>query len=136
MPGGCPGPQTGERGHRADGRHLTVNGGRVGAETESIMRAEIVKLDPDDPERAFSQCRDVIERGGVIAYPTETFYGLGVDPKNASALRRLFEIKGRRPDQPILLLLPSQENVKDWASRSEEHTSELQSPTNLVCRLL
>ena len=95
---------------------MTVNGGRVDAEMEIIMRAEIVKLDPDDPERAFSRCRDVIKRGGVIAYPTETFYGLGVDPENASALRRLFEIKGRQPDQPILLLLPSQENVMDWAA--------------------
>lgn len=80
------------------------------------MRAEIVKLDPDRPETAFARCREVIRTGGVIAYPTETFYGLGVDPKNPAAVRKLFAIKGRQSDQPILLLIKGPEDVKEWAS--------------------
>lgn len=80
------------------------------------MAAEIVTLDPDRPEAALARCRGVIRSGGVIAYPTETFYGLGVDPGNAGAVDRLFAIKGRDPDRPILLLIPGPEDVGRWAS--------------------
>lgn len=48
---------------------------------------------------------DVISRGGVIAFRTDTFYGLGADPFNASAVARIRELKGREDDKPILLLI-------------------------------
>jgi L-threonylcarbamoyladenylate synthase len=80
------------------------------------MAAEIIKIDPAHPEHAFSRCKDVISRGGVIAYPTDTFYGLGTDPKNPVAVKRLYEIKGRKADQPILLLIKKAEDVKEWAA--------------------
>lgn len=79
------------------------------------MPTEIVKINPAHPGEAFSRCRDVIRSGGVIAYPTDTFYGLGADPKNPAAVRRLFEIKGRRPDRPILLLIKDAHDARDWA---------------------
>ncbi|MEG3637929.1 L-threonylcarbamoyladenylate synthase [Magnetococcus sp. PR-3] len=44
--------------------------------------------------------------GGVIAYPTETLYGLGVDPFNAEALRALITLKGRAEHKGLILLLP------------------------------
>ena len=80
------------------------------------MRTPIVEIDPAHPEKAFSRCRDAIRAGGVIAYPTDTVYGLGADPKNAGAVRKLFSIKGRQADQPILLLLKDASEVRDWAS--------------------
>jgi len=80
------------------------------------MAAEIVAIDRQEPEKAFSRCRDVIRSGGVIAFPTDTFYGLGADPRNAAAIERLFVIKGRAADQPILLLLPDAAAVRAWAS--------------------
>jgi L-threonylcarbamoyladenylate synthase len=80
------------------------------------MRAEIVKLDPDRPKTAFARCREVVRSGGVIAYPTETFYALGVDPRDPAAVRKLFEIKGRQSDQPILVLIKGPEDVKEWVS--------------------
>jgi L-threonylcarbamoyladenylate synthase len=44
-------------------------------------------------------------RGGlVVAYPTDTFYGLAVDPRNAGAVRRLFELKGRPETSPLTLV--------------------------------
>ena len=80
------------------------------------MQTPIVKLDPARPEQAFARCREVIRAGGVIAYPTDTFYGLGADPGNPRAVRRLFEIKGRQADQPVLLLIPDAAAVRDWAA--------------------
>ena len=81
----------------------------------SSLQTTIVKIDPAHPEQAFSRCRDVIRAGGVIAYPTDTFYGLGADPGNPSAVRRLFEIKSRQSDQPVLLLIPDADAVRAWA---------------------
>ncbi|MGE5173646.1 MAG: L-threonylcarbamoyladenylate synthase [Betaproteobacteria bacterium] len=78
--------------------------------------AEIITVDPVHPEQAFSHCRNVVALGGVIAYPTDTFYGLGVDPRNGLAVKRLFEIKGRQKDQPILLLMADPKNIGEWAA--------------------
>lgn len=52
----------------------------------------------------------VLRAGGVVAFPTETYYGLAVDPFNQAALSRLFALKGRSPDKPVLLIIdnPSQ----------------------------
>jgi L-threonylcarbamoyladenylate synthase len=78
--------------------------------------AEIVKIDPLHPDQAFSQARDVILAGGLVIYPTDTFYGLGVDPANPAAVRKLFTIKGRQNDQPILLLISDSPVVRSWAA--------------------
>jgi L-threonylcarbamoyladenylate synthase len=51
------------------------------------------------------KAREVFQNGGVIAYPTETFYGLGVDPFNVEAVKRLFFLKGRPSKSPISLII-------------------------------
>ena len=48
----------------------------------------------------------MIRAGRVVAYPTDTFYGLGVDPRNPEAARRLFALKGR-PESSALILIAS-----------------------------
>jgi L-threonylcarbamoyladenylate synthase len=47
----------------------------------------------------------VLEKGGVISFPTETYYGLGVDPFNSKAVDRLFKLKKRDRKKPILVLV-------------------------------
>src|SRR5262245_28914976 len=54
-------------------------------------------------EGGFERIVSILQAAGVIAYPTDTAYGLGADPFNAVAVRRIFEIKGRSEDKPILL---------------------------------
>ena len=54
---------------------------------------------------------DVIRQGGLIAYPTETVYGLGVDPFNAEALDRLFAVKGRDTDRSVILLIRGDDDL-------------------------
>jgi L-threonylcarbamoyladenylate synthase len=78
--------------------------------------AEIIKLEKGSPGKAFARCAEVIKAGGVIAYPTDTFYGLGADPRNPRAVSKVFEIKGRVADQPILLLLHDRTEVTAWTS--------------------
>ncbi|MCI5223891.1 MAG: Sua5/YciO/YrdC/YwlC family protein, partial [Candidatus Electrothrix sp. AR4] len=53
----------------------------------------------------------LLKHGGLIAFPTETYYGLGVDPFNVEALQRLFAVKQRMPNKPILVLAAEQSQV-------------------------
>jgi L-threonylcarbamoyladenylate synthase len=55
----------------------------------------------------------ILRRGGIVAIPTETYYGLGVNPFNPAALGRLATIKGRADGKPILLLIGAREQLSD-----------------------
>lgn len=54
---------------------------------------------------------EVIANGGVIAFRTDTFYGLGADPFNTAAVARIRELKGREDDKPILLLISARDQI-------------------------
>lgn len=65
-----------------------------------------IALDPVDPDPAgVLAAAEVLAGGGLVAFPTETFYGLGADPWNERALEALYRVKGRPEHMPILLLL-------------------------------
>ncbi len=59
----------------------------------------------------------VIRQGGVVAFPTETYYGLAVDPFNVAALARLFAIKERPRQKAVLVLIQDREQLPLLASR-------------------
>ncbi len=68
--------------------------------------ALVLKIDPVNPEPdLLSQAVEILREGGVIAYPTETFYGLGVDAKNENAVARLFAVKGRDFRNPVPVIV-------------------------------
>lgn len=54
---------------------------------------------------------ELLRAGAVIAFPTDTFYGLGADIYSETAIKRLFEIKGRMVDKPILILISNKEEL-------------------------
>lgn len=56
----------------------------------------------------------IIRCGGIVAYPTETVYGLGVDPSNSKAVDRLFDLKKRDRGKPVLILLSSSQELSHW----------------------
>ena len=58
-----------------------------------------------DAEHARSEAARIIAAGGVIAFRTDTFYGLGADPLNREGVRRILKLKGREAGKPILLLI-------------------------------
>ncbi len=63
--------------------------------------------------------QSVLDSGGVIAFPTDTFYGLGADPFNPEAISKIFRIKQRPADKPLLVLIHS---VDQLNSLTEEIT--------------
>ncbi len=57
------------------------------------------------PFQALEEAAIVIQQGGVVAFPTETYYGLGVDPFNEAALDKLYKLKRRPSHKPLLTLI-------------------------------
>jgi tRNA threonylcarbamoyl adenosine modification protein (Sua5/YciO/YrdC/YwlC family) len=78
----------------------------------------IILVDPADPrEDRLEHAVAEIEAGGVVALPTETLYGLAVDPFNPGAVRRLNLLKGKPEGSPVLLLLSHVSQVSQVADR-------------------
>lgn len=81
---------------------LTGQDRLIRVETEQNLRAGLEKA------------KQVLMSGGLVAFPTESFYGLAADPKDEGAIHRLFIIKKRQDDNPVLLLIPSQEALHQY----------------------
>ena len=67
--------------------------------------SEILPYNADDVHRLSDQVKQAVARGGIVAVPTETYYGLGVNPFDPQAVDRLVRIKGRPDGKPILVLI-------------------------------
>jgi L-threonylcarbamoyladenylate synthase len=66
----------------------------------------IIKINPEKPEPdRIDGAVALLKKGGVIAFPTETFYGLGADARNEAAIEKIFGIKGRDFKNPILVVI-------------------------------
>lgn len=68
------------------------------------MNPENKKMDPETFRQAISEAVSVLQKGGVILYPTDTVWGLGCDATNSEAVRRIYQIK-RRADSKSMLCL-------------------------------
>lgn len=73
-----------------------------------------LKVDPSavDPE-AIAPAVDALRRGGVVVFPTETFYGVAADPRSARAVQAVFALKRRAPDQPLPLIAADLAQILD-----------------------
>jgi len=67
---------------------------------------------------SFCEISNVIARGGVIAFRTDTFYGLGADPLNRSAVQKLKQLKGREECKPILIVISDRKQVSRFIQPS------------------
>lgn len=67
---------------------------------------ETIVVNPLAPDQAaLKRATTVLKKGGVVAYPTETFYALGVDACNSEALENLFKLKKRPLDKPVSVII-------------------------------
>lgn len=73
------------------------------------MTAEMLRIDPDEPEPDLvGYVAKCLDSGMVAAIPTDTFYGLAVDPVNLRAVEQIYELKSRAKHKPLSLLIASQ----------------------------
>lgn len=72
----------------------------------------LLKIDPLNPEpEKIAAAVYVLKEGGVIAYPTETFYGLGADARNTAAIEKIFAIKGRAFHNPVSVIVANEDDL-------------------------
>lgn len=80
------------------------------------MAAPILEVDIQHPQpRHLARAVQVLERGGIIAYPTDTYYGLGCDLMSKKAIERLYQLKGRDKKKPLSFLCPDLSDVAKYA---------------------
>ena len=66
-----------------------------------------------------------LKAGDLVAFPTETVYGLGADASNSKAVSRIYSVKGRPNDHPLIVHIASMERMGDWASDVPEYAIAL-----------
>jgi L-threonylcarbamoyladenylate synthase len=77
--------------------------------------AQILKLENSSLEFVLQHAVNLILGGKVVAFPTDTFYGLGADPFNLAAVTEIFRVKRRTADRPLPLLVDSIDQAVDLA---------------------
>ena len=66
-----------------------------------------------------------LKDGALVAFPTETVYGLGADATSAKAVARIYEVKGRPADHPLIVHIASMDSIGDWAIDIPEYAIKL-----------
>lgn len=84
------------------------------------MKQKPVKQATNQIEQAVK----VLQQGGIIAYPTEAVYGLGCDPKNLSAVKKILEVKQREKEKGLILIAASFDQVKPFIQSLEQEIEE------------
>jgi len=80
------------------------------------LAAEILKINCKNPEPSLiSYAADCIRQGRVVGMPTDTFYGLAVDPMNLRAVDRVYELKSRSRHKPLSLIIEDVDQAEDLA---------------------
>jgi len=81
------------------------------------------KIDPDNPSiEVVEQAVSVLKDGGIIVYPTDTLYGLGIDPANSKAVHALYALKGRLKSNPVSLMTDSLDKIEECSGLLPEKT--------------
>jgi len=76
------------------------------------------KLDSSNPDKnVIKKSAEVIKSGGIIVYPTDTLYGLGVDITNKQAMDRLYYLKGRKAAKPVSILVNNLEQIEQLVGK-------------------
>lgn len=76
----------------------------------------IFRINPSNPQkRLIDKAVSLLKEGGVIAYPTDTIYGLGCDMYNKKAIQRIYQIKKRDPQKPFSFICSDLKNISLYA---------------------
>ena len=87
---------------------------------------KIIQLSTEHPDpNKIQYAVEVLQAGGLVAFPTETVYGLGADALNAGAVQKVFRAKGRPSDNPLIVHIASLENVQQFTASVSEKGLQL-----------
>ena len=66
-----------------------------------------------------------LKAGHLVAFPTETVYGLGADARNSDAVKRIYEVKGRPTDHPLIVHISTINQLERWGSEIPNYAISL-----------
>ena len=79
----------------------------------------ITKINPKNPqERLITNVVEILKKGGVIAYPTDTYYGIGCDIMNKKAIEKIYLLKNRDRNKPFSFICSDLKNISHYAKVS------------------
>jgi L-threonylcarbamoyladenylate synthase len=97
----------------------------VQAENRSKRETRIFRVSEENFDTILDEAAEIIRKGGTVAFPTETVYGLGADGLNPDAVLKIFEAKERPPGNPLSLLVYSREDIGKVAKNIPEKAIRL-----------
>ena len=74
---------------------------------------------------ALTNAAQQLQAGTLVAFPTETVYGLGADATNADAVARIYTVKGRPADHPLIVHVADAQDISEWASEIPDYAIDL-----------
>ena len=90
------------------------------------MSTDVLPVNPDAPEpEAIARAADVLRRGGLVAFPTETVYGLGAAALDPVAVARIFAAKGRPATNPLIVHVPTADEARSLTAAWPEAAARL-----------
>ncbi len=90
------------------------------------MHTELIKIDEKNIDQAaIDRAGEIIRRGGLVAFPTETVYGLGGDALNAASSKKIYAAKGRPSDNPLIVHIADLEMLDDIVREVPEAVRKL-----------
>ncbi|HLR34631.1 MAG TPA: L-threonylcarbamoyladenylate synthase [Tissierellales bacterium] len=90
------------------------------------METKIIKVDSENlKEERVREAAKIIKRGGTVAFPTETVYGLGANGLDERAVERIFKAKGRPQDNPLILHIAFKEQLEELVKDIPEEAFEI-----------
>lgn len=76
----------------------------------------LIHINPENPQqRLISRAVDILKQGGIIAYPTDTYYGIGCDLANKKAIESVYRLKKRDKREPFSFICSDLTNISDYA---------------------
>lgn len=82
------------------------------------------------------QCLDVLHKGGVILYPTDTIWGLGCDAANSNAVKKLIHLKGKPANKGLIVLLASERDILQYVADPDpevfDYLENATKPTTVI----
>lgn len=83
------------------------------------INSEVITINTQilgEDEKSIKTAAQILRNGGLVAFPTETVYGLGADASNESAVKKIFKAKGRPSDNPLIVHISTQEMLPEIVS--------------------
>lgn len=90
------------------------------------MKTRVIKINPKNPKKSdIVKCSSVLRKGGIVAFPTETVYGVGADGLNTKAVKKIFKAKNRPADNPLIFHIAEKSEINRLSKNIPKIANEL-----------